>query len=49
MMDEAEADEGVSARGRCLHRLRCFGVNDIKGNDKLDEIKRVLTSLVASP
>ena len=44
-----EADEEVSARGRFLHCPQCFGVNDSKGNNKLDEKKRVLTSLVAYP
>ena len=44
-----EADEGVSAWGRFLHRPRCFGVNDIKGNNQLDETKQVLTSMVSSP
>ena len=38
-----EADEGVSERGLFLHRPRCFGVNDSKGNNQLDEIERLLT------
>ena len=44
-----EADEGVSAWWKFLHRPRCFGVNESKGNSKLDETKRVLTLVGCFP
>ena len=44
-----EADEGVSARGRFLHPPRLSLVNYSKGNNQLDETKRVLTSMIAYP
>ena len=33
-----EADEGVSEQGQYIYRPWCFGVNDRKGNNKLDDI-----------
>ena len=44
-----EADEGVSAWGWFIHRPKCSGVNDSKGNNQLDGSKGVLTLMVVSP
>ena len=49
LINEAEKLTKGSVHEDDIHRPRCFGVNYSEVNNKMDETRRVLTSLVAPP